>query len=185
MSMLILVRSADDLGSTVEMVNEFLTYRRRHVSEAREGDEVLGIWARRELELNLPVWLSVDRDLGARVQLEGRSGNGGATRGLDEAAVGIRESFSLSGRWSLCWIDGTLLREAASAKERRTRILDALMTDVEPQEGAFFPVFEAAKTSNAVAGVLKELRARYPNLIAPIWFFDDPQRGIVESSGGQ
>ena len=50
MSMLLLIRSADDVRSAVEAASEFLVYRRQRFAEAREADEVLGIWLRRELD---------------------------------------------------------------------------------------------------------------------------------------
>ena len=68
MSMLLLIRSADDVRSAVKAASEFLVYRRHRFAEASEADEideVLGIWLRRELDAGLPAWLWFDRELGA------------------------------------------------------------------------------------------------------------------------
>ncbi len=43
MSMLLLIRSANDIPFAVKAASEFLAYRRRQFAEPRETDEVLGI----------------------------------------------------------------------------------------------------------------------------------------------
>ena len=151
MSMLFLIRSADDVRSAAEAANEFLAYRRRHFPEPREVDEVLGIWVRGEL----------DADLG-------------------EAPVGIRESISLSGLWSLSWIDGAFLKDAKTARERRNRILDGLVKDSATQPRAFSPVFDATETSDGVEAMLQELRAKHPDLISTTWFIDEWEQGLMD-----
>ncbi len=51
MSVLLLVRSADDVRSAANAASEYLAYRRQHVPAPPEANEVLGIWLRRELEM--------------------------------------------------------------------------------------------------------------------------------------
>jgi hypothetical protein len=188
MSLLLIVRSADDVRSAVEAANEFLVHLRRRFPEPREVDEVLGLWLRRELDADLPAWLWLDRERGLGMRVDAPAGETPG-QGPREADVGVRESFSLSGLWSLCWIDGTLLRESKSPEERRRRILDALVRDAAAeaasQPGAFFPVFEATEPLDLVDENLRQLRDRYPHLVGGRWFVDDRERGIVGPRGGR
>ena len=191
MSMLLLVRSADDVRAAVKTASEFLVYRRRHFAEpreTRETDEVLGIWLRRELDADLPAWLWFDRELGAGVRVDFLQAATAFRLGSREAAVGILESFSLSGLWTLCWIDGALLREAPSSAERRRRILDAVLSTASASQspcepGAFFPVFGASDASDSIDAIMRELQDHYPKLIGGTWFVDDRERGIVSAKG--
>jgi len=166
MSMLFLIRSADDVRSAAEAANELLAYRRRHFPEPREVDEVLGIWVRSELDADLPAWLWL--------------GEGVPASSLAEAPVGIRESISLSGLWSLSWIDGAFLKDAKTARERRNRILDGLVKDSATQPRAFSPVFDATETSEGVEAMLQELRAKHPDLISTTWFIDEWEQGLMD-----
>lgn len=156
MSMLLLIRSADDVRSDVEAANELLVYRRQRFAGANEADEAIGVWLRRELDLDL-------------------QGEGG---------LGIRESFSRSGVWALCWIDDTLLSSAHGAIERRRTVLDSLLKRASrarcsSASETFFPVFAAADTVESVKSTLSELKDRYPQIIGKTWFIHDRERGIV------
>lgn len=187
MSMLLLVRSSDDVRSSIKAASEFLVYRRRHFAEPRETDEVLGIWLRRELDADLPAWLWFDRELGAGVRVDSLPGETASQLGPREAAVGILESFSLSGLCTLCWIDGTLLREAQSSAERRRGILDAVLSTASASQspcepGTFFPVFGASDASDSIDAIMRELQDHYPKLIGGTWFVDDRERGIVSAT---
>ncbi len=188
MSMLLLIRSADDVRSAVKAASEFLVYRRRHFAEPRETDEILGIWLRLELDADLPAWLWFDRELGAGVRVDSLPREPASGLGSREAAVGVLESFSLSGLWTLCWIDGTLLREAQSSTERRRRILDAVSSTASASQspcepGRFFPVFAASDASNSIDATMRELQDHYPKLIGGTWFIDDRDRECVSAKG--
>ena len=189
MTILLLVRSAGTLRSAVEAANALLVYERQRVAEPPEADEVIGIWLRRELDADLPTWRWRNRGFGAGVSVDVP---GAATRnGPGKAGVGVRESFSLSGSWTLCWIDGTFVRTAHSAAERRRISLDALLGNAyaSPSRSAaeaFFPVFAAADALESIAASMLEIHDRYPQIIAGTWFVDDPERGIVpvQEAGG-
>lgn len=184
MSMLLLVQSADDVRSAVKAAGEFLVYRRQRIAAPRETDEVLGIWLRRELDAGLPTWPSFDdRELGASVPVDSQAGELACGPRAGEAAVGIRESFSLSGIWTLCWMDGTRLREARSSAERRCKILDLFLSKASSSKSStgskmFFPVF-AAEASASIEATMRQLQNDYPQLIGGTWFIDDRERGIV------
>jgi len=186
MSMLLLIRSADDVRSAVETASEFLVYRRQRFAEAREADEVLGIWLRRELDADLPAWLWLDRDRGAGTSIDVPRDTSKVS--LGESGVGIRESFSRSGLWTLCWIDGTLLSTAHSATECRRTILDPLLGTASASRPSsatetFFPVFAAADAVESIKATMSELEDRYPQMIGGTWFLDDRDRGIVPARG--
>ena len=105
-----------------------------------------------------------------------------------ESGVGIRESFSRPGLWTLCWIDGTLLSTAHSAMERRRIILDSLVATSSASRlsratGAFFPVFAADDAVELIKATMSELDDRYPQMIGGTWFLDDRERGIVPARG--
>ena len=186
MSILLLIRSADDVRSAVETASEYLVYRRQQFAAAREADEVLGIWLRRELDADLPAWLCVDRELGAGMSIDVPGDTSKVSPG--ESGVGIRESFSLSGLWTLCWIDGTLLRTTHSATERRRTILDSLLATASASRSSsatetFFPVFAAADAVESTKATMSELADRYPQMIGGTWFVDYRVRGIVAAHG--
>jgi hypothetical protein len=132
-----------------------------------EPDELLGIWHRRQLDADIPRVRPVAHqaiDTGARV-------------------IGISESVSLSSAWALCWMDGSLLREAQSARERRIRIIGTLVKDATAAPGreppTFFPVFDARETSAAIGPALRELWERYPHLVSNTWFLHDRDTGLI------
>jgi hypothetical protein len=180
--MLLLVRSADDVRSAVEAANEFLVYQRKRVAEPRAAAEVLAIWLRRELDADLPAWLWLGRELGAGVSVDVPGDASKISPG--EAGVGVRESFSLSGLWTLCRIDGTLLGTAHTATERRRTILDSLLGTTSASQSSsatetFFPVFAAADAVESIKVTMRELQDRYPQIIGGTWFVDDRERGIV------
>ena len=186
--MLLLIRSADDVRSAVKAASEFLVYRRRHFAEPRETDEVLGIWLRRELDADLPAWLWFDREVRAGVRVDSLPGETASQLGPREAGVGILESFSLSGLCTLCWIDGTPLREARSSAERRRGILDVVSSTAAASQspcepGTFFPVFGARDASDSIDAMMRELQNHYPKLISGTWFVDDWERGVVSATG--
>jgi len=187
MGMLLLIRSADDVRSAVKAASEFLVYRRRRSAEPREADELLGVWLRRELDADLPTWLWFDRELGAGMSSD--VPEDASKVGLGESGVGIRESFSLSGLWTLCWIDGTLLRtaHAHSAAERRI-VLDSILGAASASRSSsatetFFPVFAAADAVESIKATMSDLEDRYPRMIGGTWFLDDRERGIVPAHG--
>ena len=187
MSMLLLIRSADDVRSAVETASELLVYRRQRFAEASEADEVLGIWLRRELDADLPAWLWLDRELGGGVSIDA-PGRDTSKVSLGKSGVGIRESFSLSGLWTLCRIDGTLLSTAHSATGRRRTILDSLLGTASASRPSsatetFFPVFAADDAVESIKATMSELEDRYPQMIGGTWFLDDRERGIVPAQG--
>jgi len=182
MSVLLLIRSADDLRSAVEAASGFLLYRRQRFPETRETDEVLGIWLRRDLDADLAAWLWLDRDRGADISIDVAEDPSKGSPG--ESGVGIRESFSLSGLWTLCWIDRTLLRTAHSATERRRTILDSLLGNAYASRFSsatetFFPVFAGVDAIESIKATMLELGNRYPKMIGETWFLDHHESGIV------
>lgn len=152
MSMLLSIRGTDYIRRGVAAANEFLAYRRRCSPQAQAVDEVLGIRLRSEL----------DGDLAAY-------------------GVLVRESFSVSGLWSLCWMDDAFIRTAKTARLRRRQLVDALVKGDALQPRAFLPVFDASGTIEAAKAMLRELRAEYPEVVSTTWFLDDGKQGLIDS----
>ena len=181
MSVLLLVRSADDMRSAAKAAGELVAYQRQRCAGDRETDDVVGIWLKRDLDAELPAWPWADRQLGAGLLVGPLDKRSASEIAMGEAGLGIRESFSISGIWTLCWIDGTLFRSAQGSAERRNAVLGTLVDTARAssQNGAFFPVFGAGDPVEHAEATMSELEDRYPNLIGATWFVDERERGIV------
>ena len=122
MAAILLVRRRADIPAALGAVNSLLRLRQACRGWDRE-DEVHAILVRERLEAGLACTAAA---CGARP--------GGA-------GWGIRDSVSLSGIWSLCWLDGPQLPAAESARERRESTLRLLRHSATPLEwDALFPV---------------------------------------------
>lgn len=137
------------------MASQFLAHRRRRFPESAAVDQVLGIRVGHEL----------DADLSR----------------LADAGMWVRESFGISGLWSLCWIDGALMREARNATQRRARLVGALVEIGAMRPRTFLPVFDAGETIEGIENMLQGLRAAYPDVVSTTWFIDGRDRGFVDS----
>lgn len=183
MTMLLFIRSPGDVRSAVSAVSEVLVYRQRHLPQRGTGDEVLGVLLRAELDAGLPRWPSFDGECVGGVPPYAHAMEGSSTRLPSAGDFGIRESLSISGLWSLCWIDGTTIQEAKDCSERRARILEVLVPYAtygdDNGSGGFFPVFDASESSDAIGVTLRALRRRYPRVVAGAWFVHDRQVGIL------
>lgn len=181
--MILLIRNADDVGAAIEDANRFLVCQRQ-IAELREGGGVLGIWVRGELDEGLPAWCLFDDPLQEGARSNSPTEESDHRPGPREADLGVRWSCTLSGLWSLCWLDGTLLRDTMSATEHRRRILDALRSPAfasrfSRRPGKFFPVLGATEAGDSFDATVRQLQSDYPQLIDGTWFVDDPERGIV------
>lgn len=177
MSMLLLVRSLDDVSSAVTDVGDYLVHHRRLFGDLPELSPLVGLWIRPELDSGLPALQPCTSGADG-----GCSANGDSAQTPDEAPVGIRMSFSLAGIWTLCWMDGPVLREAKDAHGQRHRLVGALVAGAAPEtapEGAFVAVFDAADAGGVVQARLSALRTRHPHLVAEHWYVDDREHGIV------
>jgi hypothetical protein len=161
MVQILLVRSMAEIQVATDEASRFLVYRRQ-LSQRNQDDEVLAIWVKRNLDGGLPDCLRA------------------------EDRIGLLESVSLSGIWSLCRIDGPALRRAHSSGERRDEILRTLVqpelsSRASAEPAVFFPVFEPTKSVETIEAEIHSLRAKYPQLVAAQWYRDDNERGIVSA----
>ena len=166
---LLLIRSATDIPVAVAAVNEFLAYRRSRNGSVRD-DEILAVCLRGDLDAGLPICHAAE---------EPPAASGAVPPG---GGLGIRESFSVSGIWSLCWVDGGLLHVDADA--RRDAILRMLVESPSPpgpllEPGVAFPVFGASEPVACVEAEVRTLKARYPRFMGASWYCDDEIHGIV------
>lgn len=148
MAILLFVRNWADVRFATEQVDEFFAFRRSRDGEGG-GGKILAVWVRSQLEADL-----------ASVNSEAPEGGG----------LWIRESISLAGIWTLCWLDGPLLVRAQSFRDKRDRILEVLVnasSDLGPP-GLFFPVFDRDESPESVAAEVLSLKARYPGVIGSV-----------------
>ncbi len=182
MSMLLVIRSVRHVKSAVEQASDYLIHYRRYACDPCQRDTLLGIWIRRRIDADLPMLLF----RGERVQGDGRPVDDPREDYSPEAPVGVRTSWSLSGLWSLCWLDGPALRENPSPHQRRRQVLDHLVQGAQRTArtpGAFRPVFDHTDAHDIVNANLAELRSRYAHLIAAHWYIDNPEHGIAGPYG--
>ena len=176
MTTLIFVRSIDDIHSALMAVNEFLACRRSYDC-LQQQEEMIGLCIRTSLELGLPGLFWFDGVLA-------KSSVSGQVPHLVEAGIGIRESISLSGIWSHCWLDGPLLRNACSASEQRELILRVLVNTrsllgLSQEPEVFFPVFNKNEPAYEVAAEMRSLQTRYHGLIGLNWLRHDRAWGLT------
>ena len=176
---LLLIRNMTDIPFAVRSVNEFLAHRRLGGGQEQD-DEVLAVCLKSDLDAGLPNWHLVDHECG-RTSARVPAAIGNSPKG---AGMGIRESFSLSGIWTFCWVDGPLLRNAPNADLRREVIVRTLVetpsamgSSTEPE--LVFPVFSAGEPALSVEAEVSALRARYPRFVGSRWYRDDRAGGIV------
>ncbi|GAA4708181.1 MarR family protein [Promicromonospora umidemergens] len=176
--MVLLVRSVDDLDAAVPAVNDYLNHLREGLSPASRHDStLLGIWVRGDLEEGLPEWLHYESATPAAAQDET------SQAAVAEAMVGVRRSVSLSGLWTLCWIDGPLLRATDTTDQARRHVLDTFVAATSEPRGSrlggiFYASFAASRPSKFMAAEVADLRARHPRLVADRWFVVDDDQGI-------
>lgn len=163
MHTLLLIRNADDVPAAVDAASELRALQRRRSAERDRVDEVLGVWIRAELDVGLPVWLGPE---------------GG------ESELGVRHSLSLGGRWSLCAVDGPLLRAVSGGEARRQVIVDSLVAGVaQAPAAAFFPVFAAGHPTASAMAAVRGLQRRHPGVVGKAWFVEEQDGRIVPARG--
>ena len=151
MTTLLLVRGWADVRLATKQVNEFLALRRSRNGGRGDG-KVIAVWVRSQLDVGLPTI----------------------------AGFWIRESLSLGGIWTLCWLDGPLLASAQSSGARRDAILQVLVdasASIDTR-GLFFPVFDRDESTESVWAEVLGLKARYPGVIGSVSFRHDESRGV-------
>ena len=170
MALLLFVRSIDDVMPAVEAASEFLAYKQQHLEGSRQSDDLLAIWIDHDLEAALPAW-SVSR-------------LGTSSERPTPTPFSLRQSFSLSGIWTPCWIDISPSKSELGGKSPRealigtlAKILSAHCSSTGP--GLLFPVFGASDPTEGIETSIANLKARYPSIIGATWFVHDRNQGKV------
>jgi len=149
---LLFVRSQGDLDLALEQVNGLLAMRRQRSCPQSE-DEVLAVCFRQDLDFGLPT--------------------------CSEIALTIQNSFSMAGVWTLTWLSGPGLRGARDRVEKQAAIFQAFGELSEPElVGSFCPVFEWDQAPESATVDMKRFSGRYPLLVGPIGFRQDPNGGV-------
>jgi len=140
------------------------------IGGSRQSDDLLAIWIDHDLEAALPAW-SVSR-------------LGTSSERPTPTPFSLRQSFSLSGIWTPCWIDISPSKSELGGKSPRealigtlAKILSARCSSTGP--GLLFPVFGASDPTEGIETSIANLKARYPSIIGATWFVHDRNQGKV------
>lgn len=171
---LLFVRSSDDILRTLENAGEFFAHQRR-AKDNVPGQDVLGIWVDRELESALPGW-AVPSSPSSSERLNG-------------TAFSVAHSLSLSGIWTLSWIDVAVAESKLQPEARCEALLRALsgvfsVRRLSSGAGPFFPVFTNTDSIERIEAAVRDLKARHPELVGATWFVQDRTHGRIKIGGG-
>ena len=173
MGVVLFVRSCGDILRTVENAGEFFAHQRR-AKDNVPGQDVLGIWVDCELESSLPAWAV--------------SSSPSPSEKLNGTPFSVAHSLSLSGIWTLCWVDVAVAERKLQPEARCEALLRALyrVFSVRRSHGAgpFFPVFTNTDSIERIEATVRDLKARYPELVGPTWFVQDKTHGRIKIGGG-
>lgn len=176
---LLLIRSTADIPFAVESVNEFLAFRRNASLPVREH-EILAVCLTRQLDGGWPL-----RHLGGH-EPEQRPAQASPANGRAPSGTGleVQESYSVSGIWTLCRMDGPLLHTARNPESKRDLILRTLADGLSrrassTEGGVVFPVFDTGETAESIEAEVRTLRSRYPGLLGPCWYRADKAGGVI------
>ena len=169
MALLLFVRSIDDVMPAVEAASEFLAYK-QNLEGNRQSDDLLAIWIDDDLEAALPAW-SVSR-------------LGTSSERPTTTPISLRQSFSLSGIWTLCWIDISPSESEHGEKSPREALIGTLAKILSAHcsstgTGPLFPVFGVSDPIESIETSIANLKARYPSIIGAKWFIHDRNQGKV------
>ena len=136
----------------------------------RQSDDLLAIWIDDDLEAALPAW-SVSR-------------LGTSSERPTTTPISLRQSFSLSGIWTLCWIDISPSESEHGGKSPREALIGTLATILSAHcsstgTGSLFPVFGVSDPIESIETSIANPKARYPSIIGATWFIHDRNQGKV------
>jgi hypothetical protein len=155
MSMFVVVRHPDDLVRAGRELSDFFSLRKRQAPRW-VPEPLLGIWLDpRMTAREVPATLSVRQ------------------QSLDGRPARIRESFGLSGVWTLCWLDDEGVSRLALVEALLEASLDG---SGGASSGRFIPVFRRDVAEPVVQVEVRGLRDRYPSTYWDRGINPDPAR---------
>jgi hypothetical protein len=104
----------------VESTNAFSAYMRQQFGEV---SQVIGVWLRRELDAGLPSVSCADLVSDGVGSVEGADRISESNPTSSAPELKIRQSFSLFGVWTICWVNGALGHDARNPAEQRRDII--------------------------------------------------------------
>jgi hypothetical protein len=168
--LLLLVQSSDDLLTAVAATSEFLAYQQRQPDADRQGDHLIGIFISQSLDDAIPEELRV-----------GREPTG---EGVFSAPFWVRSSFSLSGIWTLCWIEAAISDNQIEPFSQREALIGIIANFFfnrrHTRSETFIPVFDTADASSLIETTMNHLQARYGAFIGETWFVQNASRGTIQ-----
>lgn len=169
MNLFLFIRAKTDIASACHSVGEFISFRIK--TELQLGDVLAGIWIDPSFIDNPPDKLTCN--ISPRKKIEFK----------------IKESFSLSGIWTLCCIDPVSFERINFSEIPRNVIIKALMKLNKKRAkvkdtGCYAPVFPLNTHINKVRSELKKLQSQYENMIESPVFYDQ-NTGLISIVSGR
>lgn len=148
MSMFAVVHRPAELTRACEEISEFLSFHRKKQPSARY-DPLVGIWRDS----------TISEEVAANLDEEAPTIAGGLGK--------IRESTSLGGVWTLCWLHS----ESVSRLSVGKALLQLSSSKTEDVlEGKFTPVFPVDMSDSEIEYELYTLQCRLPSrVMPPLW----------------
>ncbi len=176
---LLLVRSADEMALSIKDASACSVYQRERFGGEQEDTKLLGVWLRRELDVGLPCLSCRDLVSPEDGAVEGRNRNSEPISTRSD--IRIVSSFSLSGVWALCRLEGVSLDDEKDLAEERRAIVQTLVGPHSQGDSVFFPVFQEEESEEQVQAAMRDLREQHPGLIAATCFIDDRKQGLIRN----
>ena len=178
MALILVVRDDDHMPASIANCNDLLAIHRGQSHGHRREDRVLGVWLRENVDVGLP---RMDcHDLAPLEDAPFRNGNSSHQTRNKVPTVRIRESISLSGVWTLCWIHGSPIHRVTNTLQGLCDLAENLIGPYSTTKRGFFPAFPAGASVHAIERVMLKSRSRYPDLIGTTWFRDDWSQGLIK-----
>lgn len=160
-SLLLFVRTTDDLARACRQVEEFLAFCRSRQSASFANGRLLGAWIDEHTVIKLPQEMELRLPSNQTILLA------------------VRETFALWGIWTVLSIKATHLETRAGMELSHDMVLDAMISLARGAAGAggrYSPVFAPDTPKEQVRAEIKRLNIHYPLRIAgPIYY--DPVTG--------
>jgi len=139
MSMILLIRNADDMRRAIADTKRFSDYWQERFGSDQKENRILGVWLRCELDAGLPRFSCGDPESGEGHRVEDADRSLESNPATSTPSLRVGQSFSLSGIWTLCRVDGFLPGDAQGSVERRLAIVHTLVSPYSQDKRGFPP----------------------------------------------
>mgnify|MGYP001445939229 CR=1 FL=1 len=181
MAGILVVSSAEELPAALASANEYLRFLRKRFREPDKHAPLLGVWVGGRVD---QYWSAlVSCDVGVPCSQQHARGSSQCP-GAGDHSWRLRESVSVSGSWTLYWLDYVVRSDqvpaVAGCRDPLRAIAEALSCcAVSPIRGAFFPVFGTSSCAESRLDLLRQLQEDFPGLVDGRWFLDSKTEGLT------